>query len=176
MPSYKIERWDPIIPTGHSLPLPMIYIKPDNQFFKLAQDNLYNVIVTISGTGKLYDTKPMIGIIDSSAYYPNYRPNFFNDTKLIVITLMCDWIGYGELGTACIHGYTGPDKVTIQPKPYEPPKPLPWKWNMQEDYTPSHQSYKNMNNKQILIALSFLLIILIGVVIYSYNKSRGKIQ
>ena len=85
MPSYNIERWDSVIPPGHTQPLPMIYIKPDEEFIALAKDNNYNVILTISNTGKLYDTKPIPGVIDSSGYFPDFRPNFFNDKKLMVI-------------------------------------------------------------------------------------------
>jgi hypothetical protein len=126
MPTYKIERWDPVIPRGHTQPLPMIYVTPDDVLLKLAKDNDYNVIVTISDTGKLYDTKPIPAVIDSSAYYPEFRPNFYNNSKLLVLTLMCEWIGYGQLGSVCIHGFTGPDSVKLQFKDYEVPKPLPW--------------------------------------------------
>ena len=157
MPSYKIERWDPVIPPGHTQPLPMIYIKPDETLVKLAEDNFYNVIVTISGTGKLYDTKPMVGIIDSSGYYPQFRPNFFNDKKLLVITLMCDWIGYGDLGTACIHGFTGPDKVKFEPKKFEAPKPLP----PYEPYKKAHTN--NLNNRQLALILGVIFFILCGI-------------
>ena len=164
MPSYKIERWDPVIPTGHTQPLPMIYIKADETLVKLAEDNFYTVIVEISGTGKLYDTKPMVGIIDSSGYYPQFRPNFFNDKKLLVITLMCDWIGYGDLGAACIHGFTGPDKVKFEPKKFEAPKPLP-----------TYETYKkcrknNLSNRQIALILGVIIFILFGIVLIKVLK------
>ena len=166
MPSYKIERWDPIIPPGHTQPLPMIYIKADPELLKLAEDNLYHFIVTISGTGKLYDTKPMIGIIDSSGYYPDFRPNFFNDTKLLVITLMCDWIGYGELGVACLHGFTGPDKVNFQPKPFEPPKPLEQHpWSFQEPYTPPPNRKTNLTTIEIFLILLIIVVFFVMLII-----------
>jgi hypothetical protein len=166
MPSYKIERWDPVIPTGHTQPLPMIYIKPDETLVKLAEDNFYTVIVEISGTGKLYDTKPMVGIIDSSGYYPQFRPNFFNDKKLLVITLMCDWIGYGDLGAACIHGFTGPDKVKFEPKKFEPPKPLP-----------EYEGYKkprknNLSNRQLALILGVIIFILCGIGLVKLLKAN----
>ena len=168
MPSYKIERWDPIIPPGHTHPLPMIYIKPDEKLIKLAEDNFYHVIVSISGTGKLYDTKPMVGIIDSSGYYPEFRPNFFNDTKLLVITLMCDWIGYGDLGVACIHGFRGEDKVKFEPKPFEPPKPLPW--SSEESYKHKHDG-DSFSNKQIALILGIILLGLGGILVFKSNDS-----
>lgn len=167
MPSYKIERWDPVIPPGHTQPLPMIYIKPDETLVKLAEDNFYTVIVTISGTGKLYDTKPMVGIIDSSGYYPQFRPNFFNDKKLLVITLMCDWIGYGDLGTACIHGFTGPDKVNFTPKEFEPPKPLPQS-DIYETYKKSRKN--NLTNRQIALILGVIIFILCGLALIKVLK------
>jgi len=171
MPSYKIERWDPVIPTGHTQPLPMIYIKPDETLVKLAEDNFYTVIVEISGTGKLYDTKPMVGIIDSSGYYPQFRPNFFNDKKLLVITLMCDWIGYGDLGAACIHGFTGPDKVKFEPKKFEAPKPLPPS-DKYEGYKKCRKN--NLSNRQIALILGVIIFILFGIVlikVLNFNDS-----
>jgi hypothetical protein len=37
------------------------------------------------------------GVIDSSAFYPNYRPYFYNQTFDLVITLITDWRGYPHL-------------------------------------------------------------------------------
>jgi hypothetical protein len=163
MPSYNIERWDSVIPPGHTQPLPMIYIKPDEEFIALAKDNNYNVIVTISNTGKLYDTKPIPGVIDSSGYFPDFRPNFFNNTKLMVITLLCDWIGYPEngKGSVCVHGATGRDKVNIEVKPYQAPKPLPWLTEFYKNDDKSDDNKLSMRSciSVILIIIIFLLIL-----------------
>jgi hypothetical protein len=170
MPSYKIERWDSVVPPGHTVPLPMIYIKPDEEFIKIAEENDYNVVLTISGTGKMYDTKPIPGVIDSSGYFPDFRPNFFNDTKFLVITLLCDWIGYPEKdnGTVCVHGISsGPDKVVIDVKPYQAPKPLPWN---QEWFTLTNKNKDNLTLKQISCILVFLLIIFGLLLINSMRK------
>ena len=163
MPTYKIERWDPIIPPGHTQPLPMIYIKIDDTLLKIAKENDYNVIVNITGTGKLYDTKPIPAVIDCSAYYPDFRPNFFNENNLAVLTLMCDWLGYGKLGNVCIHGFTGPDKVKLEFKEYEPPKPLPW--NNTEFYKPKRYENSKKNDSDTLDTNQLTLII-IGLIIF----------
>lgn len=170
MPTYKIERWDPIIPPGHTQPLPMIYVKIDDTLLKLAKENDYNVIVTISGTGKLYDTKPIPAVIDCSAYYPDFRPNFFNKNNLAVLTLMCDWIGYGNLGEVCIHGFTGPDKVKVEVKDVEVPKPLPW--NNTEFYKkkkPEEESCKSdtLDKKQLSLVILGLIVFLIAFILLS---------
>jgi hypothetical protein len=158
MPTYNIERWDPVIPSGHTQPLPMIYIKPDETLLNLAKDNDYNVIVTISGTGKLYDTKPIPAVIDSSGYYPNFRPNFHNKHNYVVLTLMCDWLGYGNLGSVCVHGFTGSDSVKLEFKEYEPPKPLPW---ISEPYKKSEEkNEENLSSKQITLILLAIVIFL----------------
>jgi hypothetical protein len=170
MPSYKIERWDAVIPPGHTQPLPMIYIKPDDEFIRLAQENDYNVVLTVSGTGKLYDTKPIPGVVDSSAFYPDFRPNFYNDTKLLVITLMCDYIGYPEgdtNGTVCVHGIvSGPDKIKVEVKPYEAPKPLPWN---QEWYTKDAKN--NLSPSQITWILLSILIVFGVMLSISFRKN-----
>lgn len=163
MPTYKIERWDPIIPPGHTQPLPMIYVKIDDTLLKLAKENDYNVIVNITDTGKLYDTKPIPAVIDCSAYYPDFRPNFFNENNLAVITLMCDWLGYGNLGNVCIHGFTGPDKVKLEFKEYEAPKPLPW--DNTEFYKPKRYENSNKNNSDTLDT-NQLSVIIIGLIVF----------
>jgi hypothetical protein len=174
MPTYKIERWDPIIPPGHTQPLPMIYVKIDDTLLKLAKENDYNVIVTISGTGKLYDTKPIPAVIDCSAYYPDFRPNFFNENNLAVFTLMCDWLGYGNLGNVCIHGFTGPDKVKVELKDFEVPKPLPFnnpefykKRSREEDESYKSSENDNLNNSQLSLIIIGLIVFLIAFILLS---------
>ena len=172
MPSYNIERWDSVIPPGHTQPLPMIYIKPDEEFIALAKDNNYNVILTISNTGKLYDTKPIPGVVDSSGYFPDFRPNFFNDKKLMVITLLCDWIGYPEngQGTVCVHGASGRDKVNIEFKPYEAPKPLPW---LREFYKNDDKCKSDDNKLSMRSCISVILIIIIFLLIlFLFNNNK----
>ena len=77
MSKYNIVRWDPVQLDNNTHALPMIYIKPDKAFLKFVEENNYTVIVRIEGTGTIYDGKAMVGIVNSSATMPNYRPNFY---------------------------------------------------------------------------------------------------
>ncbi|MBS0628345.1 MAG: hypothetical protein JSS09_09050, partial [Verrucomicrobia bacterium] len=80
MPQYDIQRWDAVIPKGNDLPYPMIYIKPDEELLQRAKSNDYLFLLTVSGTDLQYDNNPVIGMLSSSAYFPNERTNFFNET------------------------------------------------------------------------------------------------
>jgi hypothetical protein len=132
----------------------MLYIKPSKEFAEYAEKNNYYVLVTISGT-EMYDGE-VTGIINSSGYYPNFRPNFYNDTEYYTITIMNEWRGYPtNPGIVLIQGIEGPDTVTAPPPiPFQVPKPIEW-------YEPDCP--KNILPKQmagILIVLSGVLIIL----------------
>lgn len=157
MPTYDIARWDAVIPKDNTFPLPMLYIKADEQFLKYAKENNYYVLLTISGTG-LYDYQTT-GVIDSSGYYPNYRPYFFNATKYFVITIMGDWKGYPENnGKVLLQGIEGPDAVqTPPPIPYTAPAPIEF-----------YEGPKNLNVYQV--GGISLVIAMIFIVLYAGSR------
>lgn len=98
MTVYKIERFDVAI-FGDSLQkVPIIYIKPDLDILKFSN---YLVECEINGTGKEYDDKNIVGVINSSEDVPLKRPNFFKKTGLYVITLLCNWYGYPDDLSSC---------------------------------------------------------------------------
>jgi hypothetical protein len=167
MPKYKIDRWNSVIPPGNINPFPMIYVTPDKNFADYAEENNYTVIVNIEGTGKIYDGKSMVGIIDSSAYFPSYRPNFYNEKGYFVITLYSQWRGYPtqDNGYVIIKGLKGEDKLQIPESiPYEAPKPVT------EMYTPPESCKScSMSNEQLMYVLMGLLIFFC-VLIYIATK------
>ena len=93
MTTYQIMRWDAVIPGNYTFPFPMIYIKPDANFLKHLDDN-FNLNVTIKNSKSTYDGKKILGVVDTSKNYPNYRPTFFSQTEYFVITLFSSWDGY----------------------------------------------------------------------------------
>jgi hypothetical protein len=154
MPTYNIERWDAIILKDATLPLPMIYIKADEEFLKYAEDNNYYVVVTVEGTG-MYDGK-VTGVLKSSGYFPDYRPNFYNDTKYYVMPLLTGWKGYPTSnGTALLQGIEGPDALVKPPEmPYQAPLPIEW-----------YESPTGLRPKQIwaiCFVIAMIFIILLG--------------
>lgn len=128
MPKYEIMRWDSVIPKENTFPYPMIYIKPDADFLDYIKQNNYMFSVSISDTGMQYDLNPVIGMSDVSGFFPDYRPNFFNDTGYYVIVLFTNWLGYPENnGSVELRGTQGADNVgNPKPPPFEVPKPMEW--------------------------------------------------
>jgi hypothetical protein len=96
MSEYEIMRWDAVIPKDNTLPYPMIYIKPDKKFLDYVEESKNIFSLDISDTGMEYDKMPVTGMVDSSGYFPTFRPNFFNETGYYVIVLFTNWIGYPE--------------------------------------------------------------------------------
>lgn len=94
MLDYEIMRWDSVLVKNNTFPYPMIYVKADLNLLNYARENKYIFPISISETNMDYDKKPVIGIMDTSGYYPNYRPNFFNETGYYTITIFTNWIGY----------------------------------------------------------------------------------
>jgi hypothetical protein len=113
MTDYKINRWDAVILKTQTQPQPMVYITlNDNSLLgKVVQ-------VTISGTNSDYDNIKVDGLIQSSAYFPNYRPEFFKETGYSVVALAYDWNGYpSNNGTITIFGgESNPAPVNESPK------------------------------------------------------------
>jgi hypothetical protein len=93
MPEYSINRWDSVIIKNNVHPMPMIYIKPDESFYK---DNNNQVLVYIRKSSSKYDDRPILGYVYNSADFPNNRPNFWNETKCVIIVLSTNWAGYPD--------------------------------------------------------------------------------
>ena len=106
MTEYKIERWDAILVNDERVPA--IYVKPDITFLEFISKNSNAVVASITNTKTNYDNKKFLGIVNQSSYYPNCRPNFFEQSGLYIITLQSPWIGYpnpNNLGTVKFYGY-----------------------------------------------------------------------
>jgi hypothetical protein len=107
--TYKIHRWDSVIfdnKTLRPIPAPIIYIKPDKNLIKFAEENSNQIVVKIYNS--IYDTRYIPGKWLKSSDIPNYRPIFFDETELYVIVLQDHWTGYPEsLGECEIYGLTG---------------------------------------------------------------------
>jgi len=173
MLEYEIKSWNSVIPKDNTFPYPMIYIKPDKKFSDYAKENDYTVMITVSGTGSQYDNQKTIAIIDSSGYFPDYRPHFFNKTGFLVLTLMCGWLGYPPTnGKVLIQGLKGEDAVTLIEKPFVAPKPIEW-------YTPEVEENCNdcgnrLNPTQIsILCIGFLVVF--GVLVVNGMKKKAVI-
>ncbi len=169
MPTYNIERWDAVIPPGRDEAYPMIYIKPDKDFIEYSKNNNYTVMVSISGTNTRYDEAPFVAIIDSSGYFPNDRPNFYDKTGFFVITLFSRWLGYPpNNGSVLIQGEFGPDKVEIPiEQPFKAPIPI-------EYFKPTEKTCDSFSATQISWIALLLLILFIGLFSISFKKSPNE--
>jgi hypothetical protein len=98
MTVYKIERFDVAIFGDSMDKVPIIYIKPDLDILEFSN---YLVECEINGTGKEYDSKNIVGVINSSEEIPSKRPNFFKKYGLYVVTLLCNWYGYPDDLSSC---------------------------------------------------------------------------
>lgn len=88
------------------------------------------IVGTVEGTNTEYDGRAMAGVIDSSGYFPNFRPNFYNDTGYFVITFFAQWKGYPKEdmngivnnGTVTIRGLNGENAIQLPAsQEYSPP-------------------------------------------------------
>ena len=105
--SYKIYRWDSILPDKSQNSLPMIYIRADMALLKFAQKNGYILNVKISGTDTVYDGNEMKGTFDSLVLGPNCRLPAFQDREFHTISLESYFFEYprpSKLGTVEIIG------------------------------------------------------------------------
>lgn len=170
MPKYEIQRWNPILLEGNNEPFPMIYIKPDDNFFDYIKENNYLFLVTISDTNSVYDNKEIIALADMSAFFPNYRPNFFNETGFYVLTLFSSWNGYpSSNGTILIQGLKGPDSVIPQQKLFQAPTPLEWYEPMKSE---NDKDEKSLSFKELGLVILVLIIICILVYLFSRNSKK----
>lgn len=106
MTEYNIERWDVILVNNQRTPI--IYIKPDLDFVEFIRRNNYKILVQIKDTKTVYDNKKTTGTIDQSAFIPNCRPNFYDETGFYIVTLNSSWNGYPAVnrsGKAIFYGY-----------------------------------------------------------------------
>lgn len=158
MPSYEIKEWQAILLETSTFPYPMVYIKPDDAFAQYAKENNYSVLVKIQNTNSKYDLQSFIALVDTGATFPNYRPNFYNQTGYYVLTLVgANWLGYPpQNGSIFIQGNEGPDKLPVEsPPPFVAPKPIEW-------YEPAkveNTCINNLSSTQLgLVLLSIFLI------------------
>lgn len=93
MSEYSINRWDSVIIKNNTYPMPMIYIKPDESFYKHINSQ---ILVRIKNSKSKYDDRPILGYVYDSAHFPSNRPNFWNETKSIIIVLFTNWAGYPD--------------------------------------------------------------------------------
>jgi hypothetical protein len=91
---YKIQSWIPVMSGSNIIQYPAIYIQPDIPFLEFAKNNEFRVACKISGTNTVHDNNTYIGYINQSGNFPNYRPNFFAQTGLYIVTLDTNWEGY----------------------------------------------------------------------------------
>jgi hypothetical protein len=96
MPEYEIKRWDAVIEKNNTIPFPMVYIKPDQQFENDCQKNNNIFVVKISETDSEYDKIPVTAFAKSSKYFPQFRPNFYDQTGYYAIVLHGGWLGYPD--------------------------------------------------------------------------------
>ena len=129
-----ILSWNSVIPKGNTHPYPMFYIKHDDKLIEYAKKSDYMVVVTVHGTGK-YDDKPLMAVINSTAYFPNYRPYFYNSTGYLSVTVFSNWLGYPENnGTADIVGITDIELPKSEPLVPKAIPPFPSSGDMTEGY------------------------------------------
>jgi hypothetical protein len=169
MPEYEIMRWDAVIPKDNNLPYPMVYIKPDKYFPEFIAENKNMFLLSISGTNTDYDKIPIVGMADSSGYFPNFRPNFFNDTGYYVITLFANWLGYPpNNGKIKLQGTQGPDN--IESKPPTIPDPIPVvNVPSVESYTQPENCAK-LNTQQLSLLLICILVVFAVLLAISFRK------
>lgn len=117
MTTYQINRWDAVIYGNSNNQSPMIYVNPDIYLLEFFKANEYSVFCEIRDSESIYDKIIVPGVVNSSAYTPNCRPNYFAGTNTYVITLEMDFKGYPpKNGVVVFSGYKNP-KPQIKPKP-----------------------------------------------------------
>ena len=128
MNTFEIYRWDSVTCSKDNTPKPMIYVKPDISLMNYFKRNKFKVWLKIKNTASAYDNQAYYGIVEKSAYRPNYTPNYFNSKGMYVVTLQTDyWLGYprekGEVeflnGTVSIvREVPEPDPISEEPSEF----------------------------------------------------------
>ena len=84
--------WNPIIIPGNTYPSPSFYIESTKKLNEYIKNT--NTIDIVVNNSKLYDGDTT-AMIHSSRDFPTYRPNFYDKTGYLVITLNnLPWKGY----------------------------------------------------------------------------------
>jgi len=127
MTTYEIKRWDSVIFGNHNNQSPMIYINPDMYLLEFFKTNQYSIFCEIIGSGSVYDGLLLPAVVNTSAYTPNCRPNYYADTNTYVVTLDIDWKGYPlRNGSVIFSGYKNP-KPEVKPISMPVAGPMPSK-------------------------------------------------
>ncbi len=176
MKSYKIHRWDAILPPNSSNSLPMVYISADQELLNFAQKNNYKFMVEIRGSDSLYDNHEMVGIFDSLLLGPNCHSQIIKDKNWYTISLNSYFYTYpSELGEIVI--------LDLSPAPSLPPTPSS---PTPSSVPPQQESYKQysgedgettdqnpglvgMSTNQI-VALFLLLALVLLIIILIFHK------
>ena len=125
MSTYQIKRWDAVIFGNDNSQSPMFYVTPDMYLLEFFKANQYSVFCEVRGSGSVYDGMIIPGVVNQSAYTPNCRPNYFEDTNTYVVTLNMDFKGYpNRNGSVIFSGYKNP-KPQVKPSPNTPSVPMP---------------------------------------------------
>lgn len=113
MDTFKIYRWDAILPSYSNSSRPMIYIKPTLSLIQLAKQNDNMLLCTIKNTNSIYDNKQIIGALDTLTLGPNANTPEFINREFYTITLMSYFYEYPpSLGEVEIQGINNNDNIT----------------------------------------------------------------
>lgn len=164
MPEFVIHSWNPVIPDKGTFPFPMLYIEATNDLLKYASKNNFTILVTIKGSSSVYDDKPMIAVLDTSAKFPNNRTNFFNKHNFYTLTLVAAWFEYPKLNGVAVIEYIDENKIPC-PK-FETPKPIEWTEWYNRDSTP----LSGMSNPDLTKIYIFIIIVMLFMVGFGLRK------
>ena len=117
---YPIHRWDGVLFGNNEIPIPGIYIVPDQHLLATLEANeLPQVMVHISGTGNApYDNKTAMANVQLSGITSGFRPNFQAMTGLVVVLP----IGMVWNGIPLANGVV--DVAVVKDLPPPPPPPV----------------------------------------------------
>jgi hypothetical protein len=114
---YNIQSLNPVLFKNSVDPLPMIYIKPHDALSLEFVEKKKVFYVSMNNTGTIYDNKKFRGLITKSSLVPNYRPNFYDQTKYYSIVVFAPWYTYpkeNNKGTVTITYIEDDDKRNIE--------------------------------------------------------------
>lgn len=184
MATYEIKNWNPVLLNTSPHPYPMLYISFDDKL-KDYITHSDKVRVKITDSGTVYDGKEFDAVLSNSAFFPDYRPNFHDDTGYVGVTVKALWVGYPSAN----HGQ---GKVTILNIPKEdygviygggghPIGGHMMSKDRKEDYTDEKivenyacGSCSGMKNSQIGWVLVGLLVIFLALLLLDYSQRKKK--
>jgi hypothetical protein len=98
---FNIKRWDAVLSKCNTK-MPMIYIEPTIEFLEFIKKNNSYINVTVNNTSSVYDLKTYNASVIESAFIPN----FFDKTRLYILILNTEWVGYpAHLGNAILSDF-----------------------------------------------------------------------